>query len=70
MDGHSNNIEVTCCFCGEELYLSDAATLTIQPNYQSEEKQHLFCHKKHLIELISKNIPLHPDFFDESIDNK
>ena len=71
MDGQLNdNIEVTCCFCGKGLYLKDAAILTILPNFQSDEKQQLFCHKNHLVERLDKSIPLHPDFFDyEDEDN-
>lgn len=64
MDGNLNN-KVVCCFCGEGLFLKEAAILTIQPNIQSEEKQQLFCHKNHLVEKMDKSIFLHPDFFDE-----
>lgn len=65
MDGQQNfNSEVTCCFCSEQLLLKDAAILNIQPNINSEEVQSFFCHKHHLLELINKSIPLHPDLFD------
>jgi len=66
MDGQlNNNVEVTCCFCGEGLSLKEAVVLTIQLHLQSDEKQHLFCHKNHLVERIIKSIPLHPDFFED-----
>jgi len=64
MDG-SLNSKVVCCFCGEELFLEEAAVLTIRPDIKSEERQNLFCHKNHLVESIIKSIPLHPDFFED-----
>ena len=66
MDGQlNNNIEVTCCFCGEGLPLRDAAILIAKPSVNSTEIQNLFCHKAHLVERIDKSIPLHPDFFED-----
>jgi|GEM_PF-1991954 len=65
-----DNIEkVVCCFCGETLLLKDAVILSIQINIQIGETQQLFCHKNHFIALIDKSIPLHPDLFDEKIQN-
>ena len=64
MDGNLNN-KVVCCFCGESLFLKDAAVLTAQPNFESDEMQQLFCHKNHLVERVDKSIPLHPDFFED-----
>jgi len=65
MSGQLNETEVICCFCGEALFLKDAAILIIQPNIESDEQQQLFCHKNHLIEKLDKSVPLHPDFFNE-----
>ena len=66
MDGLFNKKEVICCFCGEPLLITEAAVLTIQPTIQSDETQQLFCHKYHVVELINKSIPLHPDFFENN----
>ena len=65
MDGILNKNEVICCFCGRSLLITKAAVLNIQPNIQSNENQCLFCHKYHLVQLIDKSIPLHPDFFKD-----
>lgn len=65
MDGQLDNIEVICCFCGAFLFLKDAAVLTAQPSFESDEKQQLFCHKNHFVEQIHKSVPLHPDFFED-----
>lgn len=62
MGGFYNNNEIICCFCSKQLLLKDAAVLNIQPNINSDEIQSLFCHKYHIIELVDKSIPLHPDF--------
>jgi hypothetical protein len=69
MDGQLNNdSEVMCCFCGKTLRLQEAAIISIQLNIQSAESQQFFCHKRHLVEVLDKSIPLHPDFFDEEDD--
>lgn len=66
MDGQFNkNSEVTCCFCGESLFLKDAVVLNVQPSIESEEIQSFFSHKKHFTEKINKSILLHPDFFED-----
>jgi hypothetical protein len=63
MDGIFED-KVICCFCGMDLFLSEAVILNIQPNIKSDEIQHLFCHKNHLVEKIDKSIMLHPDLLD------
>ena len=70
MDGLLNKNDVTCCLCGEPLLITEAAVLNIQPNIQSDEVQSLFCHKYHLVELINKSIPLHPDLFEDDREKK
>ncbi len=66
MVGQSNDIEVTCCFCGEGLFLKDATVLLVYPNVNSDDGQQLYCHKNHFLERLHKSIPpLHPDFFEE-----
>lgn len=64
MDEDLNN-NVVCCFCGESLFLKKAIVLTVQPNIFNEEKQQLFCHRKHLVEKINRSIFLHPDIFND-----
>lgn len=60
------NEKVICCFCGQSLLINDAAVLVIQPSVKSEEeKQQLFCHRKHLVQCMSKEIFLHPDFLED-----
>jgi hypothetical protein len=56
--------DVVCCFCGEGLSLVEATVLIARPNFNSDEQQQLFCHKKHFTDSINKEIPLHPDFFE------
>ena len=65
MAGHSDNTEVTCCFCGQGLFLHNAAIIVIQPSIHIDEKQQLFAHKNHLVEALHKSIPLHPDFYED-----
>jgi hypothetical protein len=65
MDGQANNKEeVICCFCGKNLPISEAAILSIQPNILQDECQQFFCHRFHVVDLIDKSIPLHPEFYD------
>jgi len=64
MDSNLNNNKVVCCFCGESLFLNEATILTIQSNIKSDEKQQLFCHKNHFVELVHKTIFLHSDFLE------
>jgi len=43
MDGQFNkNSEVTCCFCGESLFVKDAIVLNVQPSVESDEMQTFF----------------------------
>jgi hypothetical protein len=70
MDGLLNKNEVICCFCGKSLSITKAVVLNIQPNIQSDEFQSLFCHKYHLVELINKSTPLHPDLFKDDEDSE
>ncbi len=63
MDGKN---KVICCFCGEQIEdISQLTVLCVYPNYNSEESQELYCHKKHLVEKLFKSIPLHPDLEED-----
>jgi len=68
MDGILNSSTVVCCFCGESLNIKDAMLLTVKSSVLSEEKQDLFAHKQHFVEVINKAVPLHPDFFEDDED--
>ena len=56
---------VVCCFCGQSLMFSEAATMIVQPNPEVAESQQLFCHRSCLIGAVDDAIVLHPDFYDE-----
>lgn len=65
MDGHLNDMEVSCCFCGRGLLLKDALIINVQANIESDETQQFFAHKKHFTEKIHPSIPVNPDFLDQ-----
>jgi hypothetical protein len=62
MDGKN---KVVCCFCGEQIDIKEATVIIVYPNYNSEESQEFYCHRKHLVEKFIKSIPLHPDLEEE-----
>jgi len=54
-----------CCFCGLDMPIEKSTILTIYPNYNSDEAQNIFSHKKCLRERLQNTIPLHPDLLED-----
>jgi hypothetical protein len=63
MDGNNENI-VECCICEMPLSLAHALEMIVSTAVHNDGSQHLFVHKNCFTKTVSKNIPLHPDFFD------
>ena len=60
---------VFCCFCGELLSDSRAATLTVAPAGAREETQVLFCHGTCFVPLLDGRIPYNSALRDEVVES-
>jgi hypothetical protein len=56
---------VICCFCGERLPLTEAATLVVHSPKEPDEGQTLFAHAACLSNRVHASVPLHPSLLPD-----
>jgi hypothetical protein len=52
-----NEIEVTCCFCGQGLPFDEAIEITIKINKQTDELQAVYSHSKCIDSALHQSVP-------------
>jgi hypothetical protein len=62
------NTKLVCCFCGDTVSSKEAVFINVFP-IEINEEQKLFSHKKCFLKTIDKSIILHPDFFEDEVDD-
>jgi hypothetical protein len=62
---NQSEIEVICCFCGEELSFASSIQLSIISDKLEKEAQTVYCHKQCLDRVLHKDIPRYFDVQSE-----
>ncbi|MDO7174192.1 hypothetical protein [Mariniflexile sp. AS56] len=53
----NGDLEVLCCFCGQDSTLSKAIEITIECNKKTKDVQAVYAHSKCLDNVLHKSVP-------------